>query len=219
MADKHRVLIVDDHPVLRRGLAMLINDEPDMEVCGEADDVTRGLEACDRLKPDIAVVDISLRESDGVDLMKQVSSRGSGIPILAVSMHEEAVYAERALRAGARGYITKRAAEEKITEAIRHVLDGGIYLSGTATERIMKQLVGTGGNNLPSPTERLSDREFQVLRLIGRGFRPGRIAEAMHVSVKTVETYQAHIKEKLRLESADELSEYAVAWSKANLED
>jgi DNA-binding NarL/FixJ family response regulator len=219
MADKHRVLIVDDHPVLRRGLAMLINDEPDLEVCGEADDVAGGLEACDRLKPDIAVVDISLRESDGVDLMKQVSSRGSGIPILAVSMHEEAVYAERALRAGARGYITKRAAEEKITEAIRHVLDGGIYLSGTATERIMKQLVGAGDKDLPSPAEKLSDREFQVLRLIGRGLRTGRIAETMHVSVKTVETYQAHIKEKLGLESADELSEYAVAWSKANLED
>ncbi len=219
MAEKHRVLIVDDHPVLRRGLAMLINDEPDMEVCGEADDVAGGLDACERLAPDIAIVDISLRDSDGVDLMKEVSARGASIPVLAISMHEEAVYAERALRAGARGYITKRAAEEKITEAIRHVLDGGIYLSGAAAERIMKQLVGTGDKRLLSPAERLSDREFQVLRLIGRGFRTGRIAETLHVSVKTVETYQAHIKEKLGLESADELSEYAVAWSKANLEN
>lgn len=219
MGSKHRVLIVDDHPVLRRGLAMLINDEPDMKVCGEADDVTGGLEACKRLKPDIVLVDISLRDSDGVELMKQIAARGSGVPVLAVSMHEESVYAERALRAGARGYITKRAAEEKITEAIRYVIDGGIYLSDPVTERIMKQFVGATDKRLLSPADRLSDREFEVLRLIGRGLRTGRVAEALHVSVKTVETYRAHIKDKLGLASADELSEYAVAWCKANLED
>ncbi len=218
MSDKSRVLIVDDHPVLRRGLAMLINEEADMEVCGQAEDLTGGLEACERLKPDIALVDISLHESDGIELMRQIVSRESGTLVLAVSMHEESVYAERALRAGARGYITKRAAEDRITEAIRIVLGGRVYLSDEAKERLMAGFVGQADALPLSPIDRLSDREFEVLRLLGRGWRPGRVAEALNVSIKTVETYQANLKEKLFLPNADALTEYAVAWCKANLE-
>ena len=197
---------------------MLINEEADMEVCGQAEDLAGGLEACERLKPDIALVDISLHESDGIELMRLIVARESKTLVLAVSMHEEAVYAERALRAGARGYITKRAAEDRITDAVRTVLGGRVYLSDEAKERLMKGFVGTTDALPLSPIDRLSDREFEVLRLLGRGWRPGRVAEALNVSVKTVETYQANLKEKLALPNADALTEYAVAWCKANLE-
>ncbi len=218
MSAKSRVLIIDDHPVLRRGLAMLINEEADMEVCGQAEDSDGGLEACARLTPDIALVDVSLHESDGVELMRQIVSQDGRILVLAVSMHEETVYAERALRAGARGYITKRAAEDRITEAIRIVLGGGVYLSDDAKKRIMTGVIGSSGTQPLSLVERLSDREFEVLRLLGRGLRPGRVAKTLGVSIKTVETYQANLKDKLELSNSDALTEYAVAWCKANIE-
>jgi DNA-binding NarL/FixJ family response regulator len=217
MTKKKGVLIVDDHPVLRRGLAMLIGAEPDMKVCGEAEDVNEGLRAVAETQPDIVLVDISLKKSDGIQLIRQLKVQYPRLPVLAISMHDESVYAERALRAGARGYITKQAAEENIVHAMRHVLAGKVYLSEPALDRVMKKFAGERDAGAPSPAELLSDREFEVFQLIGRGVRASQIAEKLHLSVKTVETYQAHIKSKLGLESAWDLGEYAVAWMKAHM--
>jgi DNA-binding NarL/FixJ family response regulator len=218
MIRKKRILVVDDHPVVRRGLAMLINMEPDMEVCGEAEDVIGGQQAVESLEPDIVLVDIALKESDGIQLIRQISSHHHRVAVLALSMHDESVYAERALRAGARGYVTKQAAEEKIITAIRHVLEGKVYLTESAMERLARRFVGEKEFMLPSPTESLSDREFEVFRLLGRGLTVSQIAEKLHRSVKTIETHQTRIRAKLCLRSARDLTEYAVAWTKANPE-
>jgi DNA-binding NarL/FixJ family response regulator len=216
MIEKKRVLVVDDHPVVRRGLAMLINMESDLEVCGEAEDVISGLQAVETTNPDIALVDISLKDSDGIQLIRQIRSQHGQTAILALSMHDESVYAERALRAGARGYVTKQAAEAKIIEAIRHVLEGKVYLSQSAMERLARRFVGEKGFTLPSPADMLSDREFEVFRLLGQGRTVGQIAEMLHRSVKTIETHQARIRTKLCVGSARDLAAYAVAWTKAN---
>ncbi|MCU0857144.1 MAG: response regulator transcription factor [Pontiellaceae bacterium] len=214
MSEKKRILIVDDHQILRRGLAMLINMEPDMEVCGEAEDVPGGIDAVMKTNPDLVLTDISLKNSDGVQLIKQLHAEYPRLPLLAVSMHDESIYAERALRAGARGYITKQVAEEKIIEAIHQVLSGKIYLHNTVSEQVMQRLLGAQDKD---PAGMLSDREFEVFCLIGRGLRAGAISEKLNLSIKTVETYQANIKVKLNLASAKELSEYAVEWAKTRL--
>lgn len=216
MTSKKQVLIVDDHPVVRRGLSMLINMEDDMGVCGEAESVITGIEAVKRCNPDIALVDISLKDSDGMHLIRQLKSMNPNLPILAVSMHDETIYAERALRAGAQGYITKQAAEEKIVLAIRHVLSGEIYLSPQAMAKLAFRIVGQADCVSSSPVDLLSDREFEVFRMIGRGQSISQIAEVLHRSVKTVETHQARIKSKLHLKSARDLTGYAVAWMKAH---
>jgi DNA-binding NarL/FixJ family response regulator len=214
MSHKKRILIVDDHQILRRGLAMLINMEPDLEVCGEAEDVQGGIEAVAQTTPDLVLTDISLKNSNGVQLIKLVTAAHPRIPLLAVSMHDESIYAERALRAGARGYITKKEAEEKIIEAIHQVLSGKIYLHESASEQVMQRLLG---NEDPEPSGLLSDREFEVFCLIGRGLRPSAISRELNLSVKTVETYQANIKLKLKLSSAKELNEYSIMWAKTSL--
>lgn len=214
MNDKKRILIVDDHQILRRGLSMLINMEPDLEVCGEAEDVRGGLEAVAKTHPDLVLTDISLKNSNGVQLIKQVNAEHPRLPLLAISMHDESIYAARALRAGARGYITKKVAEEKIIEAIHQVLNGKIYLNEVASEQVMQRLLG---NQDQDPASLLSDREFEVFCLIGRGRRASAISSDLNLSIKTVETYQANIKLKLNLVSAKELNEYAIMWAKTSL--
>lgn len=216
MTQKKRVLIVDDHPVVRRGLAMLINMESDIEVCGEAEDVIGGLNAIAQTRPDIVLADISLKDSDGIQLIRQIRSHHPRVAVLAISMHDESVYAERALRAGARGYITKQAAEEKIIQAIRRILQGEVYLSDSAMERLARRFVGEKESHPPLPADTLSDREFEVFRLLGCGLAVSQIADKLHRSVKTVETHQARIKTKLGLAGARDLAEYAVAWTKAH---
>lgn len=213
MKKKTNILIVDDHPVLRRGLAMLINIEPDMEVCGEAEDVAGGLEATIQTKADLVLVDISLKDSDGIQLIKELKALQPRIPVLVVSMHSESVYAERALRAGARGYITKQEAEENIIQAIHSVLAGKTYVSESTSESLIQRLSG----NVLSPVDLLSDREFEVFQLMGRGLRATRISEELHLGIKTIETYQARIKMKLNLPDAETLNEHAVTWMKAHM--
>jgi DNA-binding NarL/FixJ family response regulator len=211
-----RVFVVDDHPIVRHGLALLINSQPDLEVCGEADETRTALAALDAARPDLLVVDISLNGPDGLDLVKAVRARSETetLPVLMLSMHDESIYAERALRAGANGYIMKQEATDRLLTAIRRILNGEVYLSNRAASRMVQQYVqGPGGTRIRRPAlAALSDRELEVFRLIGEGHSTRHIANDLHLSVKTVETHQAHIKEKLSLRSARELMQYAIEW-------
>jgi DNA-binding NarL/FixJ family response regulator len=204
--------LVDDHPIVRQGLTQLINEEPDLAVCGEADDLEGGLLALETLQPDVVLVDISLGGANGIDLIKRIRAGGSPAPVLVVSMHDESIYAERALRAGARGYIMKDQATSRVLTAIRRLLEGEIYLSERMVSRILHKLVDGPSGLGASPLDRLSDRELEVFQLIGPGRSTRQIAERLQVSVKTIETYRAHIKEKLRLTSAAEVFQRASQW-------
>jgi DNA-binding NarL/FixJ family response regulator len=206
-----KVLLVDDHPIVRQGLAQLLEQENDLIVCGEADDARGALEAIDRLKPDIAIVDIMLKDINGIELIKKIKSRLGKLPVLVMSMHDESLYAERALRAGARGYIMKEEATDKMLIAIRRVMQGEIYLSERMISRILHRLAD-GKSQADSPLDRLSDRELEVFRLIGEGLGTRQIAERLTVSVKTIESYRAHIKEKLELNTSTEVMHQAVQW-------
>ncbi len=209
---KDRVLLIDDHPILRQGLAQLINQEPDLMVCGEADEAPKGFEAVRTTKPDIAVVDISLKGGNGLELIKNIKASYPDLPVLVLSMHDEVLYAERALRAGGRGYIMKEVAIEEVLVAIRRVLKGEIFLSEPMKER-MVQLVANGrSKKVSSPMELLTDRELEVFRLIGEGRGTRQIAEDLHLSVRTVEAYREYIKEKLNLRNATELVQHAFHW-------
>jgi len=209
---KNRIFIVDDHPIVRKGLAQLINQEEDLVICGEADNAETALEALKKVKPDLAIVDISLRGIDGFELTKLIKARFDNIPVLVISMHDESLFAERALRVGARGYIMKQEAIEKMMEAIRKVLRGELYVSERVSANIVKRFVDGKAEGVSSPEELLSDREMEVFQLIGQGFGTRQIADQLHVSVKTVETYRANIKEKLNLKNATELMKHAVHW-------
>lgn len=209
---KHRVFVVDDHPIVRQGLALLINREADLIVCGEAEEAQTALEAIAAQRPDILIVDISLNGPDGIELVKLLRARSATLPVLVLSMHDELTYAERALRAGANGYIMKQEATERVLIAIRRILKGDVYLSDRAASRVLQQYV-RGATAQHSSVSDLSDRELEVFRLIGGGHGTRQIAEELHLSVKTVETHQAHIKEKLSLRTARELVQYAVEWS------
>jgi DNA-binding NarL/FixJ family response regulator len=209
---KNRIFIVDDHPIVRKGLTQLINQEPELVVCGEAENAETALELLKKVKPDLAIVDISLRGIDGIELTKLIRARFENIPVLVVSMHDESLYAERALRVGARGYIMKQEAIEKMMEAIRKVLRGELYVSERVSANIVKRFVDGKAEGVSSPEELLSDREMEVFQLIGQGFGTRQIADQLHVSVKTVETYRANIKEKLNLKNATELMKHAVHW-------
>jgi len=206
-----RILLVDDHPVVRRGLSQLINQEEDLKVCGEAVDRTEALERVRALRPDLAVVDISLRTSDGLDLVKDVHAERPDLPVLVLSMHDESVYAERVLRAGARGYIMKQEALERVLVAIRRILDGDVYLSDAMQSRLVRAAAATSPSDGP-PLSKLSDRELEVFQLLGRGVPSREIAMQMNVSIKTVESHAARIKEKLRLGSSTELLQTATLW-------
>ena len=209
---KYKIFIVDDHPIVRKGLAQLINQEEDLVVCGEADKAEAALEVLKKVKPDLAIVDISLRGVDGLELTKIIRARFDSIPVLIVSMHDESLFAERALRVGARGYIMKQEAIEKVMEAIRKVLRGELYVSERVSAKIVKRFVDGKAEGVSSSEELLSDREMEVFQLIGQGFGTRQIADLLHVSVKTVETYRAKIKEKLNLQNAAELMKHAIHW-------
>lgn len=209
---KNRIFIVDDHPIVRKGLTQLINQEDDLVICGEADNAETALELLKKVKPDLAIVDISLRGIDGIELTKLIRARFDSIPVLVISMHDESLFAERALRVGARGYIMKQEAIEKMMEAIRKVLRGELYVSERVSANIVKRFVDGKADGLSSKEELLSDRELEVFQLIGQGFGTRLIADQLHVSVKTVEAYRANIKEKLNLKNATELMKHAVHW-------
>jgi DNA-binding NarL/FixJ family response regulator len=210
---KKRVFVVDDHPIVRQGLALLINREPDLVVCGEAEDAHTAVQSITTAKPDILVVDISLNGPDGLDLLKEIRTRNVELPVLVLSMHDESIYAERALRAGAQGYIMKQEATEKVLVALRRILTKEIYVSERIANRMLQRYIGSPGAGSPSSIADLTDRELEVFRLIGEGHSTRQIAEELHISVKTVESYQAHIKEKLSLRSARELVQHAIQWS------
>jgi DNA-binding NarL/FixJ family response regulator len=208
-----RVLIVDDHPAIREALTIRLSREADLEVCGEAADATEALQVFDAVNPDAAVIDISLKGSDGIDLLKRMKARNDSVRLLVWSMYSESLSAERALRAGALGYINKEQATDQIVVALRRVLDGKIYLSDAMTEKLLHRAVGdetaSVGN---SPIEALSDRELEVFRLIGQGMKTQEIATQMHLSAKTVETYRDRIRAKLDLRSGRELTRNALLW-------
>lgn len=207
-----RVLIVDDHPLMRQGVGQLINQEKDMLVCGEAEDANKALAAIAATKCDIAVIDISLKGSSGIELLKNIKVRYPKLPVLILSMHDESVYAQRALRAGAAGYIMKQEATEKVLVAIRKVLNGEVYVSERLGSKMLNQLVGGKSTMTGSPIDELSDRELEVFGLIGQGHGTRPIAEKLHLSVKTIESHRAHIKEKLNLKNATELVHHAIQW-------
>jgi DNA-binding NarL/FixJ family response regulator len=212
-----RVLIVDDHPAVREGLGFRIAGQPDMEVCGEAADVVGALQQVAALNPDVAVIDIALKDGSGIDLMKRIKARNDSVRVLAMSMYDESLYAERALRAGALGYVNKAHATDKIIEGIRRVLEGKVYLSEQMVEKVLTRSVGdTPGQLRKSDMETLSDREMQVFRMMGGGVGTHEIADKMHLSLKTVETYRARIKEKLGLKNSAELIQRAVLWTMEN---
>jgi DNA-binding NarL/FixJ family response regulator len=211
-SSKGRILIVDDHPMLRYGLAQLINQQVDMTVCGEAEDVPGALQSLAELKPDVLIVDIALKGMDGIELIKRIRDREKAVGILVLSMHDEMLYAGRALRAGANGYVMKNESGGEVLAAIRVVRQGKIHVSERVSSRIVRQFAqgpdATGG----SPIEGLTDRELQVFRLIGLGRGTREIARELHISGKTVEVHRIHIKTKLNLRSANELIRTAVHW-------
>lgn len=205
-----RILIVDDHPLVRTGFAQLIGDTHDLEVCGEAADMATALKLIERVKPDLAIIDLSLASGSGLDLIEHIKSRNINLMMLVASMHEESLYAERVLAAGARGYINKQEAPEKIIQAIRQVLNGKVYLSEHMTERVLSSMVE--GKDEKRDIDTLSNRELQVFEMIGHGVPTGKIAKQLNLSIKTIETYQAHIKKKLGLSSSHKLTHRAIRW-------
>jgi len=209
---KNRVFVVDDHPIVRQGLALMINAENDLTVCGEAEEAQTALHAIVACKPDILIIDISLNGPDGLELVKHVRAIFPEIPILVLSMHDETTYAERALRAKANGYIMKQEATEKVLVAVRRILNGEIYLSERMANKVLQQYIAGSAAVGQSRIAELSDRELEVFRLIGDGHGTRQIAEELHLSVKTVETYQAHIKEKLLLRTGREMVQQAIFW-------
>ena len=207
---RHRILIVDDHPMMREGLRTLISRERDLIVCGEAETAGQALDAVAKLKPDLVLADITLPGPNGIELIKDICALQQGMLILVISMHDESLYAERVLRAGARGYIMKQESGPTMMQAIRQVLAKRIYLSDKMSARILEYLVGK--RTEASPIKRLSDREWEVFQLIGRGRSTVQIAEELHLSPKTVEAHRAHVKEKLDLRTMTELVSFASRW-------
>ncbi|HMB90480.1 MAG TPA: response regulator transcription factor [Rhodothermales bacterium] len=207
-----KILIVDDHPLMRKGLGLTLDAEPDLTVCGQAADAEEALAMLDSVEPDLAIVDISLPTMGGLELIKHMQALYPDMRTLVVSRHDETLYAERAIRAGARGYVMKLEAGNLIVKAVRRVLSGGIYVSEEINERLLLGLVSGRPQLTQSPLEVLSDRELEVFELTGRGLGTREIAERLHLSVKTVESYRARIKDKLSLKSASELMQHAVQW-------
>src|SRR6516162_8666146 len=208
-----RVLIVDDHPAVREALALRIGRQDDLEVCGEAADISDALRLIAETKPDVAVVDISLKTGNGVDLIKRIKDRDDHVRILVWSMHGESLYAERALRAGAMGYVNKDQATEETIKAIRRLLEGEVYLSEVTSQRMLRRAVGGRQEEITrSPLHALTDRELEVFRLIGQGVKTAKIAERLHLSVSTVETYRERIRQKLDLSDGTKLAHYATQW-------
>lgn len=204
--------MIDDHPMVVEGLAQLINREPDLMVCGQAQDALKALQAIETLKPDMTIVDISLNGTNGIELIKDIKLRHGELPVLVLSAHDESIFAERSLRAGAGGYVMKLEAPDNLMNAIRRVLNGEIYLSAKMSGKMLQKYVGSSGKPMETSIDRLTDREVAVLQLIGLGHGTREIAEQLNLSVKTIETYRAHIMEKLDLKNATELVKYAIQW-------
>lgn len=207
-----RLLIVDDHPVVRFGLRGLLNGVDGIEICGEADDAQKALASMRILNPDVALVDVSLPGTNGIDLIKSMVAEHPRILILVLSMHHECLYALRALRAGAKGYVMKQMASSVIGDALHTIIRGGIYVSPQFRERLVFRAIRGSEIDLGSPLDKLSDRELEVLRLFGNRKTTREIAASLHLSVKTIETHRAHIKEKLGIDSADSLIAFAEDW-------
>lgn len=210
-ASKRSVFLVDDHPMVRERLAQLIAQEPDLQVCGEAEDVASALAGIGRSSPDIVIVDLSLKNSRGMELIRILHERSPNLPILVLSMHDENAYAERVLRAGARGYITKQEATKNILVALRQTLEGKTYVSESMREHLLQKWV-LGRPRPASPAECLTDRELEIFQLIGHGRQTREIAEQLKLGIKTVESYRARIKEKLGIENATQLIQQATQW-------
>lgn len=210
---KTKVLIVDDHPAVREGLAARIANQTDMEVCGEAADLTETLDLLDELQPDVAIVDIQLKHSDGLELVRRIKALDDRVGILVWSVYPDKIYAERALNAGALGYINKEHTTGRIVEAIRHIREGRIYLSEEMSQHLLSSAIGGNRTLRQSPIEGLSDRELEVFRHIGQGRTTSEIAKLLHISPHTVDTHRQRIKEKLNLGSAGELAQSAIRWT------
>ncbi len=213
---KKRILIVDDHPMMRQGLAQLVGAEPDLIVCGEVDSAESAIDAVGKSKPDLVLADISLPGKNGLELIKDFQAVQPGLPVLVISMHDESLYAERVLRAGGRGYIMKQEGGRKLMLALRQVLAGKIYVSEKISADILENFSGHRAGTESSPVEKLTDREFEVFQHLGQGRGTRDIAEKLHLSVKTVEVHRANIKAKLKLKSAPELIRFAVRWSESS---
>jgi DNA-binding NarL/FixJ family response regulator len=213
---KAAVLLVDDHPIVRQGMSQLLNREPDLMVCGEADSAHQALTLLKTVKADLAIIDVSLEDRNGIELLKDVLVRFPKLPVLILSMHHESLYAERALHAGAKGYIMKQEAPDKVLVAIRTILGGEVYVSEKMAARMLRTLSDRRSGQGTSPIERLSDRELEVFRHIGKGFSSSEIAELLCISVKTIETHREHIKNKLKLPNKGDLLRYAVEWAAEN---
>jgi DNA-binding NarL/FixJ family response regulator len=209
---KTRVYLIDDHPLVRESLTNLIHQQPDLEVCGEAGTAREALNGLAAAKADVAVVDLSLEDRSGLQLIKDLKLAQPDLAVLVLSMHEENLYAERALRAGARGYIMKREATKKVVLAIRSVREGKLYLSDRLAATLAEKFVAGTPAEPVTPETSLSDRELEVFRLMGRGYATRQIADALNVSAKTVQAFQARIKTKLNLSNATELLHHAIRW-------
>ena len=214
MSNKIKVLLVDDHPLVRDGLVNLINQQPGLEVCGEVGSEAEAMVAAARLQPDVAVVDITLETGSGIELLKSLKAAHPEVKTLVLSMHDEALYAERALHAGARGYIMKREAAKRIIAGIQAVHAGQMFVSEKISAAMAEKFF-SGKSASTTPVEQLSDRELQVFELVGRGQTTRQISESLHVGFKTVQAYQARIKEKLNLANASELMREAIRWNES----
>jgi DNA-binding NarL/FixJ family response regulator len=203
---------VDDHPIVRERLAELISQEADLAVCGEAEDAREALAAVKALSPDIAIVDITLKDTYGIELIKQLKELYPRLPVLVLSMHDESLYGERALRAGAKGYLTKQEATKKVIDAIRRVLAGEIYVSEKLSATLLRKVAGVKSEGGGTPVDVLTDRELEVFQLLGQGLSVRQIAENLFVSAKTVEAHREHIKQKLKLKTSSELLRYAIEY-------
>ena len=215
--NRTRILLVDDHAVVRFGIAQLINRERDLVVCGEEEDGGKALAAIEKLKPDLVIADISLKDSSGLELMRNIKAQHTGLPILVVSAHDESIYAEIAFRAGALGYMMKEEALEKVLTAIRRVLGGNIYVSDKLAAKMLQQQVRGQKDINESPVKSLSDREMEVFQAIGQWKKTSEIAQELHLSIKTIEYYREQIKRKLNLKSGAELTQYATSWVQREL--
>ena len=209
---KTRIYIVDDHPLVREWLTNLIHNQPDLTICGESEEAPAALQEIQRIKPDVAIVDLALKNGSGMELIKDLKAVASNVAVIVLSMHDERLYAERALRAGARGYVMKRETAKKVITAVRQVLSGKIYMSESLATAFAQKFVDGRLPTSGSLVEQLSDRELEVFQLLGKGYETRRVAEMMNVSMKTVQAHCAHIKDKLKLTNAAELLREAVRW-------
>jgi DNA-binding NarL/FixJ family response regulator len=211
---KKRIFLVDDHPIMRQGLAQLINHEPDLSVCGEAENARGAMEMIGKLDPDLLILDISLPDKNGIEVIKDIQAQGWKLPILVVSMHDESLYAERVLRVGGRGYVMKQEGGKKLVDAVRHVLSGKVYVSESISAKILDVFSGRASKADVSPIDRLSNRELQVFELIGGGKTTREVAKQLHLSIKTIEVHRMNIKKKLGIKTGAELVHRAVSWAK-----